>query len=104
MKSLSLCSGLDDVDVLAPDGLVYLDHGFPVGLVVDAAAAQSDVEVARDRVRQVGVGGAREDDHAALVHPGKNLSMVFSMATCTLSELYGGNTHRASGQVKVRRN
>ena len=52
-KASSLCSGLDDVDVLAPDGLVDLDHRLPVRLVVHAAAPQADVEVPeRNRRRQ----------------------------------------------------
>ena len=40
-----LCSGLDDVDILTPDGLVDLDHGLAVRLVVHAAAPQADVQV-----------------------------------------------------------
>lgn len=41
----SLCSRLDDVDILAAHRLVDLDHRLPVGLVIDAAAAKVDVQV-----------------------------------------------------------
>ncbi len=41
----SLGSGLNDVDILPPDGLLDLDHGLAVSLVVHRAVAESNVQM-----------------------------------------------------------
>merc|ERR1719189_1323281 len=69
--------GLDDVDILAVDTLLDVDHGLPISVVVNEAAADPGAEVARYLLGEAGVGVAGQQHHAGLVpgvHPANTSS------------------------------
>ena len=39
------CSRLNDIDIFSSDGLLNLDDRLPVGLVIDGAAAQTNIQM-----------------------------------------------------------